>query len=83
MGRSQVRWACVGAKVEESQDEHQEEAFALADLVAVMNAGRIEQYGTPEDVRRSPKTPFVAEFLETGPHHKAPAGSHSTHGHAN
>ncbi len=42
----------------------QEEAFALADLVAVMNAGKIEQYGTPADVRRAPKTPFVADFLE-------------------
>ena len=42
----------------------QEEAFAMADLVAVMNAGRIEQYGTPNDVRKAPKTPFVAEFLE-------------------
>jgi len=46
----------------------QEEAFALADLVAVMNAGRIEQYGTPADVRRAPKTQFVAEFLESAPH---------------
>ena len=43
----------------------QDEAFALADLVAVMNAGKIEQFGTPDEVRRSPKTPFVAEFLET------------------
>ncbi|MGA7675839.1 MAG: ATP-binding cassette domain-containing protein [Rhizomicrobium sp.] len=41
----------------------QEEAFAVADLVAIMNAGRIEQYGTPEDVRRSPKSRFVSEFL--------------------
>jgi ABC-type Fe3+/spermidine/putrescine transport system ATPase subunit len=41
----------------------QEEAFAVADLVAIMNAGKIEQYGTPEDVRRAPKSPFVAEFL--------------------
>jgi len=45
----------------------QEEAFALADLVAIMNQGRIEQYGTPEEVRRSPKTDFVAEFLEIAP----------------
>jgi sulfate/thiosulfate transport system ATP-binding protein len=60
----------------------QEEAFALADLVAVMNAGRIEQYGTPEDVRRSPKTPFVAEFLDIAPHHKSTGGSYSAHGHA-
>jgi sulfate transport system ATP-binding protein len=44
----------------------QEEAFELADLVAVMNKGKIEQYGTPADVRRSPKTPFVADFLEVG-----------------
>ena len=41
----------------------QEEAFAVADLVAVMNAGRIEQVGTPADVRRDPRSQFVAEFL--------------------
>jgi sulfate transport system ATP-binding protein len=43
----------------------QEEAFAVADLVAIMNAGKIEQYGTPEDVRRAPKSHFVAEFLDS------------------
>src|ERR1700743_3237264 len=43
----------------------QEEAFALADLVAVMNAGQIEQYGEPRDVRQKPRTPFVSEFLES------------------
>ena len=43
----------------------QEEAFAVADLVAIMNAGKIEQYGTPEDVRRTPKSRFVAEFLDS------------------
>ncbi len=58
----------------------QEEAFALADLVAIMNAGRIEQYGTPEDLRRSPKTQFVADFLEIAPPHKSAGGS--AHGHA-
>ena len=41
----------------------QEEAFAVADLVAVMKDGRIEQYGAPAEVRRNPKTPFVSEFL--------------------
>ena len=41
----------------------QEEAFAVADLVAVMKDGRIEQYGAPADVRRNPHTPFVSEFL--------------------
>lgn len=41
----------------------QEEAFAVADLVAVMKDGRIEQYGEPAEVRRNPKTAFVSEFL--------------------
>jgi sulfate transport system ATP-binding protein len=41
----------------------QEEAFAVADLVAVMKDGRIEQVGTPQDVRRDPRTAFVSEFL--------------------
>jgi sulfate transport system ATP-binding protein len=41
----------------------QEEAFAVADLVAVMNRGRIEQVGGPEQVRRDPRTAFVSEFL--------------------
>jgi sulfate transport system ATP-binding protein len=50
----------------------QEEAFAVADLVAVMNAGKIEQYGTPDDVRRSPETPFVTAFLEPAAAHRAP-----------
>ena len=60
----------------------QEEAFALADLVAIMNKGRIEQYGTPDDVRRSPKTPFVAEFLEIVPQHKNAAAHHRADGHS-
>lgn len=41
----------------------QEEALALGDLVAVMNNGKIEQIGTPRDVRLTPASPFVAEFL--------------------
>ena len=41
----------------------QEEAFAVADLVAVMKDGRIEQYGVASDVRRNPRTAFVSEFL--------------------
>jgi sulfate transport system ATP-binding protein len=41
----------------------QEEAFAVADLVAVMNKGKIEQMGAPDAVRRDPRTPFVSEFL--------------------
>ncbi|MFO1106255.1 MAG: sulfate ABC transporter ATP-binding protein [Amaricoccus sp.] len=42
----------------------QEEAMELADLVVVMSMGRIEQIGTPHDIRARPATKFVAEFVE-------------------
>lgn len=41
----------------------QEEAMTMADTVAVMNAGRIEQLGHPADIYELPKTAFVANFL--------------------
>lgn len=41
----------------------QEEALALSDRLAVMNAGRIEQLGEPATVYERPRTRFVAEFL--------------------
>ncbi len=41
----------------------QEEALSMSDSIAVMNAGRIEQIGTPEDVYLRPGTRFVAGFL--------------------
>jgi len=41
----------------------QEEALTMADTVAVMNAGRIEQMGSPIDVYEAPQTAFVANFL--------------------
>jgi putative spermidine/putrescine transport system ATP-binding protein len=41
----------------------QEEALAVADRVAVMRAGRIEQIGTPEDLYDRAASPFVAEFV--------------------
>jgi putative spermidine/putrescine transport system ATP-binding protein len=41
----------------------QEEALAVADRVAVMRAGQIEQIGTPEELYTSPATPFVADFV--------------------
>lgn len=44
----------------------QAEAFALADRVAVMRAGLIEQAGTPEDLVREPANAFVADFLGLG-----------------
>ncbi|WP_370040045.1 ABC transporter ATP-binding protein [Micromonospora sp. M71_S20] len=41
----------------------QEEAMTMADTVAVLNAGRIEQLGTPADLYEYPATAFVANFL--------------------
>jgi iron(III) transport system ATP-binding protein len=41
----------------------QEEALALADRVAVMDAGRICQVGTPDEVYKAPRNEFVARFI--------------------
>ncbi|HEY0566895.1 MAG TPA: sulfate ABC transporter ATP-binding protein [Xanthobacteraceae bacterium] len=41
----------------------QEEALDLADRVAIMNGGQIEQIGTPVEIYEDPKTPFVFDFL--------------------
>jgi sulfate transport system ATP-binding protein len=42
----------------------QEEALQIADLVAVLNAGKIEQIGTPTELKVAPRTSFVVDFLE-------------------
>lgn len=41
----------------------QQEALAMADRVAVMNSGRVEQFDTPRIMYDRPKTPFVADFI--------------------
>jgi putative spermidine/putrescine transport system ATP-binding protein len=41
----------------------QEEAMALADVIVVMNCGRIEQIGAPRDIYNEPRTEFVARFI--------------------
>ena len=41
----------------------QEEALAIADLVAVMSKGKLEQIGTPQEVYTQPSSRFVAEFV--------------------
>jgi iron(III) transport system ATP-binding protein len=41
----------------------QEEALVMADRIVVMNLGTIEQVGTPEQIYRSPASPFVADFV--------------------
>lgn len=40
-----------------------DEALRLADHIALMNAGRLEQFGTPEELVFHPATPFVSQFL--------------------
>jgi ABC-type Fe3+/spermidine/putrescine transport system ATPase subunit len=41
----------------------QDEAMSLADRIIVMNRGRIEQQGTPDEIYMHPQTPFVATFI--------------------
>jgi putative spermidine/putrescine transport system ATP-binding protein len=41
----------------------QEEALSIADRIAVMRDGRIEQIGTPEEIYAVPRTDFVADFI--------------------
>lgn len=41
----------------------QEEALTMSDRIAVMNRGRLEQVGTPEEVYNHPETKFVADFI--------------------
>jgi len=41
----------------------QEEAMALADRILILNEGRIEQLGTPEEIYRKPATLFAADFI--------------------
>ena len=41
----------------------QEEALTMSDRIAVMNGGRVEQIGTPQEIYNRPATPFVARFI--------------------
>ena len=49
------------------------EAMTLASRIAVMNKGRIEQLGTPEEVYNRPASRFVAEFMGAPPMNMLPA----------
>ncbi len=44
---------------------NQSEAFSMADRIVVMNHGRVEQIGTPQEIFTAPKTRFVASFVGT------------------
>lgn len=53
----------VGGVRTKSWTLRQEEAMGIADRIVVMNGGKIEQQGSPEELYRRPATPFVADFL--------------------
>ena len=58
-GASMTRWALTSLFVTHDQQE----ALELADRVVVMDHGRIEQVGPPDDVYADPATPFVFDFI--------------------
>lgn len=43
----------------------QQEALSMSDCIVVMKSGVIHQYGTPQEIYFSPRTPFVADFIGT------------------
>ena len=52
----------------------QEEAFAVADRVVVIDRGRVQQVGHPSDILHSPANAFVADFITSGPRTALPVG---------
>jgi iron(III) transport system ATP-binding protein len=62
--RSEIRRVCKETGITTVYVTHdQKEALSMADRVAIMRAGKVEQIGTPEDLYRRPGSRFVAEFL--------------------
>ena len=62
--RSEIRRVCKSTGITTVYVTHdQKEALSMADRVAIMQAGRVMQIGTPEALYRHPGTRFVAEFL--------------------
>eukprot|EP00752_Nemacystus_decipiens_P019007 g17063.t1 len=54
------------------------EAMTMASHVAVMNAGRLQQFGTPRELLESPATSFVATFVGTPPNNMVPVVKNGT-----
>ena len=62
--RSEIRRICKKSGITTVYVTHdQKEALSMADRVAILRAGRLEQVGPPEDLYRRPRGQFVAEFL--------------------
>lgn len=62
--RSEIRRICKESGITTVYVTHdQKEALSMADRVAILRAGRLEQLGTPADLYKNPHSRFVAEFL--------------------
>ncbi len=62
--RSQIRNICKSSGITTVYVTHdQKEALSMADRIAIIRDGRIEQLGTPSELYRRPRDRFVAEFL--------------------
>jgi len=66
--RDEIRRICKSANLTSVYVTHdQKEALAIADRIAVMREGRIEQVGTPSDLYHRPTSDFIAEFIAQDP----------------
>ncbi len=62
--RSEIRRICKSAGLTAIYVTHdRKEALSMADRIAILNQGRLEQVGTPEHLYRRPLTRFTAEFM--------------------
>lgn len=62
--RSEIRRICKSSGITTVYVTHdQKEALSMADRVAIIRAGKVEQLGTPSELYRRPRDKFVAEFL--------------------
>ena len=62
--RSQIRSICKSSGITTVYVTHdQKEALSMADRVAIMRSGKVQQLGTPDELYRRPATRFVASFL--------------------
>ncbi|MBL8757521.1 MAG: ABC transporter ATP-binding protein [Phycisphaerae bacterium] len=62
--RSEIRRICTASGITTVYVTHdQKEALSMADRIAIMRGGSVEQLGAPEDLYRRPRSAFVAEFL--------------------
>ena len=56
-------WAGVARLSWRVSAHDQEEALSMSDTIVVMNKGKIQQMGSPEDIYNEPKNSFVAKFI--------------------